>query len=394
MPKVKEIRKFSILRPKGLSSLDTNEQVVHGKTPQSVQSLKKQALKVKIRNAIVSPLLDYAKEVNSPNIQEYYAALRCCTILEQSQNTYLKPTHRCGSRLCPICNNIRTAKMMERVIPLVDKTKEWGLLVLTRNNRDLRGADSQKLKVIIDGLYRTISTIRQKAKRKFGQSDMLISLEVEGENYKRRDNGGLYYGYYNPHFNFFGEYDVLEFIRQEWIKSINCDEQNQKLSKIEADNINKSVLEVVKYSTKGLTTFKNGSYINVKAIDTIITAIKGKRRIMTWGAFYNPKVEKIEVEDVEKLDLIKQPYNDIPIRDQGELVDLCGMDGNVVVRVPEYVKSVQWVYNSKSTNYDYRDEWGENFELLKWKKLPVEPDIKIFVDMVPYQKWKYGNEKM
>jgi len=394
MPKVKEIRKFSILKPKGLSNLDTNEQVVHGKSPQSVQSLKKQALKVKIRNSIVSPLLDYAKAVDSPNIQEYYAALGCCTTLTQSQNTYLKPTHRCGSRLCPICNNIRTAKMMERVVPLVDKTKEWGLLVLTRNNRDLRGANSQKLRVTIGALYRTISTIRQKVKRKFGQCDMLISLEFEGENYKKRDNGGLYYGYYNPHFNFFGNYDVLEFIRQEWLKAVNCDGQNQKLKKIEPDDINKSILEVVKYSTKGLTTFKNGSYINVKAIDTIITAIKGKRRIMCWGGFYSPKVEKIEVEDVEKLDLIKQPYNDIPIRDQGELIDLCGFDGNVVVRVPEYVKKIDWVYNPKSTNYEYRDEWGKNFELLKWKKIPLEPDIKIFVDMVPYQKWKYGNKKM
>jgi hypothetical protein len=394
MPKVKEIRKFSILRPKSLSSLDTNEQVIHGKIPQSVQSLKKQAIKIKIRNTIVSPLLDYAKEINSPNIQEYYAALGCCTTLSQSANTYLKPTHRCGSRLCPICNNIRTAKMMERVVPMVDIKKNWGLLVLTRNNRDLRGADAEKLKVTIEGLYRLISTIRQKVKRKFGRADVLISLEVEGENYKKKDSGGLYYGYYNPHFNFFGEYEVLEFIRDEWINAVDCDEQNQKLSQIESDNINKSVLEVVKYSTKGLTSFKKGSFINVKAIDTIITAIKKKRRIITWGCFYNPKVEKIEVADIEHLGLIKQPYYDIPVKDQGGYVDLCNFNDSVVKQSPTFVKKVDWVYNQRKCNYEYRDEWGDSFVLLNWKVLPREPDIKVYVDMTPFKIWKYGNKKM
>jgi len=389
MSNIEKVHKFSILSPKRRSFLDTSEQVVHGRKPQSVQSLKKQALKIKIRNSLVSPLLEYGISVDSPNVKEYWRSLKCCTILEQSQNKYLKPPERCGSRTCPICNNIRTAKIMERIMPNVDLAKKYGMLVLTRSNKDLEGADAIKLRNTIDRLYKFLSIIRQRVKRKFGNPDILISLEVGGEGYKKRPTGGIYWGYYNPHFNLLGEYEVLQFIKAQWLKMVNCTEINQKLNEVKQEDIKKSVLEVVKYTTKGITDYKKGSFINLEAIDTIITAIKGKRRIMTWGVFYKKAIKKIEDADINSLDLVKVPYYDLPVKDVGDFVDLHDSSGRFVTKVPEYAKSITWVYDNDTTNYHYLDEWGVRYDLLKWKKPPGEPLVYLFIGKQTFKKWKY-----
>jgi len=390
MSKIEKVHNFSILRAGGRSSLETNEQVVHGGKAKSVQYLKKQALKIKLRNLVVSPLLDYAKSIDSPNIQEYYASLRCSTILEQSQNKHLKATHRCGSRTCPICNNIRTAKIMDNVTKRIDDSKTWGKLVLTRSNKDLRGANAQQLRGTINDMYKTLSIIRQRVKRKFGSADVLISLEIEPEQYKRdKKHNFLYYGDYNPHFNLFGDYEVLSFVKEQWLNMVDCTEINQNLKQIEKEDINKTILEVVKYTTKGITQYKSGSFINLKALDNIITAMKGKRRIMMWGAFYNKAIKNIETADIDSLDLHKQVYYDIPVKDTGEFVDLLDSNNVLVTKVPSFSKNVTWVYNNETTNYHYLDEWGVNHSLLKWAKPPQEPGISFFIDKKTLQKWKY-----
>ena len=290
-----KVETFKILRAVRLPFLDTNEQVVHEVGTRSVQSLKKQAIKILYRNVMISPLIDYAKKVNSPNFTQYWKILQCSTTLQQSQNKYLTPTHRCGSRLCSICANIRTAKTIEKVYPLFDLNKDCGYLTLTRANKDLRGASPEKLRDVVLDMYCQLSKIRQRAKRKFGNIDGVITLELEQETYKRKkETGELYFGYYNPHFNIIGQMEHLKFIREELLKLIICGEQNQKLQPILPDNLKSSLLELLKYTMKGITNYKKASFINLEAVDTITTALKGKRRLITWGCFYKKNIEKIE----------------------------------------------------------------------------------------------------
>ena len=382
-----KIEKYSLLHS---GSLDTNAQVVHRGGEKSVQDLKKQLLRIKTRDAILSPLIDYAKIVDSKNLPEYWTAYNCSKELIQSDNVYLKSTHRCGSRLCSVCNNIRTAKMMDKFLPLIDDQEKWGFLVLTRRNRDLRYADSEKLRNVIKSMYSVLNRIRQRAKRKFPNVDCIISLEIEPEQYKRQKRDGkVYFGYYNPHFNIFGSQEVLLFIRDEWLKEIDCLQENQRYSP--CFDIKKTLLELLKYSTKGLVNFKSGSYINVKGIDTIMSAIKNTRRIITWGRFFGKNIELIESKNIDAIELKKQYYKDLPIKDTGDFIKQYDTKNNYIKSVPEFKKSVLWFYDYKVCNYIYTDEWGEKHCLVKWKEIPKKSEFLVMVDKEPFYKWKAKN---
>lgn len=412
MAKIGENRNPSILSSGGCS-LDTSEQVNHlGKSPHgiSVQSLKKQAWKIAKRNSVVSPLLDYARDIDSPNQSEYYHALRCCTMLNQSENAFLKPTtHRCGSRLCVICNNIRTAKLIEQFLPKVDISKKWGLLVLTRSNTPLENADKDKLSEVIDDYYHKISVIKQRAKRKFKDFDTIITFEIQGEGYKqRKENGSFYWGPFNPHFNVFGNIEVLNFIRDNWLElnrkdEYKIDEKNQKLTILDEsyckskdktlpEMLKKSLMEIIKYTTKGLTSFKNGQSVNVKGLDIIISSMKARRRVMASGVFFNKKVEVVEVSSIDALDLNKVSYNDLKIRDTGSLVSMKNSKGEHVVFIPAFIKTVTWVFKPELVNYVYCDEWGIEYLLLKHEEPPILLKVKACVGKIPYMKWK--NQKL
>ena len=391
--------KLRLLKAVSGSSLDKSKQVVHScfdkRGQKSVQSLKKQVFKIKMRDRLINPLIEYARAVESPNLPGYLSAYMCSKVLRQSDNRFLKSTHRCGHRLCSICTNIRTAKLLERIMPLMDEGVCWSKMVLTRKNADLGdNTTPEKLRDVISFMQKQFSKIRQKVKRRFGDVDVLMTIECQPNGYKKQRQGGIAYGYYNPHYNLIGPNDVMEFIRAEWLKLVDCDEKNQKLSLIPKDKIKEALLEVIKYSTKGLIDFnkKGGpSYLNVKGVDTIIEAMRGKRRLITWGKFYNKKIEKIEDVSIDELDLQKQSYYDLPIKDTGDLQDLVDSSGLVVCQVPEYVKTIEWGYNPKSFNYEYTDDYGNVHSLLRWKVLPREPDVKVMVDKLPFYLWKQQN---
>lgn len=414
MTKIGENRNPPILLSK-CGSLDTNEQVNQvnhlGKFSKgvSVQSLARQAWKIAKRNAIVSPLLDYARAIDSPNQLEYVAALSCCTNLVQTENTYLKPkNHRCGSRLCNICNNIRTAKLIEQFLPKVDISKKWGLLVLTRSNTALEDADKETLSKAIDDYYHKIAIIKQRAKRKFKELDTIITFEIQGEGFKqRKENGSFYWASFHPHINVFGNVEVLQFIKDNWIELNEKDgykltEVNQRLNVLDESYCKKknktlpemvrhSLMEIIKYTTKGLTNFKNGHSVNVRALDIIISSMKARRRVMASGVFFNKKVESVEVLPIDVLDLSKISYKDLVIKDTGPLVSLENYKGEHVVNVPQFIKTVNWIYRASIVNYVYVDEWGVEHLLLKHKEPPILLKVNACVGRVSYAKWKNQN---
>jgi hypothetical protein len=281
---------------------------------------------------------------------------------------------------------------MSKVEPLFDMNKDWGYLVLTRKNSDLRNISPEDLRGVVDDMYNQIAIIRQRAKRKFGEVDAIITLEVEQETYKRKKTGGIYWGYYNPHFNIIAQHKHLEYIKEEWQKLVICSEENQRLQRIEKDKMKSSLLELLKYTMKGITNYKKESYINLRAVDTITTALKGKRRLVTWGCFYNKKIEEIQDISVDSLELTKYIYNDIPVKDTGDFVRLVDKNGNVRKIVSEFVNSIFWIYDYRMCNYYYIDDWADKHWLLNWKKIPEEPKVYFTIDMKPYIEKNTNNE--
>jgi len=245
------------------------------------------------------------------------------------------------------------------------------------------GCTPSELRKWVDVMYKKLSLIRRRAKDKFGEVNAIVTLEITPEGYKKRkETGQIYYAPHHPHFHCFGEFEQLEFIRGEWIKDVECTPINQKLVEVSFDKVKKSILEVVKYSLKPIIPLNQNKSVNLKAVDDLITAMKGKRRLVAWVVFYDKdkEVKRIESASIEDLDLIKQPFSDIPVKDVGEPIPLLTAEGVVVSSVPSFVKCIEWAFNDKTTNYEYVDpDTGKVYELLNWKKQPEPVKLVFYV---------------
>lgn len=389
------------------SPLDTNEQVrkVSKKergnggevVPEQSEGVSRNVLRSKCwkmakKNAVVSPLIDYAVSVNSPNIAQYRSVLLCGRYLSQSNNKFLKQLFYCGSRLCPICSNIRSQKVADLVLSVISLKEEWCMLTLTNSNNSINYQ--------IDNLIKRLSAeskwfvkVRDKWRKRLGDFSAIVSLEIIPPGYKLNSkNGGVYYADYHPHYHILTTKDFAEFLKEEWLKEFDTAlEINQKISLVSdrAKEKNKSytialrdtIREVVKYSLKACLPKmeKNGfSCLNCEGVDDIMTMMKGKRRLKMWGDFYNIKkvVDAVENKDISELDLTKVVYNDLPVQDTGDMVESTDWRGRQMAMVPEFVKEVVWSFDDKRQNWYYVDDWGDEHCLVSDYK---RKDIKIMI---------------
>lgn len=377
------------------AALDTNEQVgekyrVPGS--KSVNSFKFKALKIRTRNALMSRLIGYGLRVDSPNVAHYRAVERCCTAYEQKEGKYMKPHHRCGSKLCPLCSNIRTAKLMELYLPHIDTSRNWGFLTLTANNSSLMDCSPDELRKELTRRDRLLDNIRRRGIYEGRNMDCIVSREVTPEAYKvRKQNGSVYYAPHHPHFHIFGDYETLVWLRDEWIKDIDCTGENQVLKPVLSDDIRKTMKEVLKYSMKPIIVFDDKKYekkrsVNLKGVDDLMTAMKGKRRLSCWGIFYaiEKQSKKVEVSTIDELDLKKDLYYDLPV---AQSVSLHYSPGYVQAFYDWNV--VGWYWDQQQCNWMHRTSEGEEVWLFKWRKIPEPYELSCYVGKEKYKKDVY-----
>lgn len=385
----KENNKY-LLRGRAGAFLDTNEQVRNlgtcspSEMGASVQTLSPKVGRMVYKHNLISPLLDYANKVQSPNIPEYIAVLKCGKELDQSENKYLKQRSYCGSRLCPICSNIRSRKVADVVLATIDLDKNWCSLTLTKSNKGLE-FDLGKLQERLDYEQKWFNRVRDRYRKQGGDFSSIISLEVVPPGYKYKGKS-RYYADYHPHYHILCTYEFAVFLKQAWLDEFKeeANEQNQvikvvgeSLKKDESYTIAlmKTIREVVKYSLKAcLPKDKNDSEksrrsysINVKGTDELVTMMKGRKRFKKWGCFLRKakEIQEIETSAIDELDLEKVTYSDLPVQDTGEMIDLVNYNDEVLYTAPSFVKTVIWVYDYKRQNYYYVDEWGKEYELIK-----------------------------
>ena len=107
------------------------------------------------------------------------------------------------------------------------------------------------------------------------------------------------------------------------------------------------------------------SCLNVEGLDNIITMMKGKRRMKTWGSFYNmnKSIADIETKNIQELDLNKVEYNDLPVKDTGEMIESLDFRGKPMEAIPSFVKRVFWEFCYRRMNYFYVDEFRTEYIL-------------------------------
>lgn len=255
----------------------------------NMETLKKRARSKWYTQKITLHLFDIESELN----KYYSSAYHCNNILKQ-KGKEIKGKY-CNSRICNVCNRIRTAKLMNGYINPLMELGDLEFTTLT-----LKNCKKQDLKATIEGMQKNRTLIFRKIREKLKiDFSGIVKIEV---TYNPNDDT------YHPHFHILSNQNTGSLIVDEWLKRYPSPIAEKWAQKVVTADHN-SLKELFKYSTKFLVKDTKAKTLNiyVHALDTIMIALYKKRTFQTFGA-----LKKIQIsEDIEKEDLKTQIIEDI-----------------------------------------------------------------------------------
>lgn len=276
----KSIQKIPPNKPPSLDKLAQ----LPTKQPKTSKSLQKRARSKWYTQGIVGGLM-YLK---TPLRKYYQRAYYCNNLIIQEGET-LRSTY-CNTRICNVCNRIRTAKMMNGYISQLEGRELWFVTLTVPN-------------VNADELRSTIKRI---------QSEVVKMMRVFRERRGIRFNGirkievtyNQYTKTYHPHVHLLVD-SPGQCLVNEWLK------RNPTANRIAQDCRRAdegSLHELFKYATKVIGHKEEKLIVYVKALDIIITSLFGLRSFQPFG-----DIRKV-TEDVDD-SLKKEIYENIPVYD-------------------------------------------------------------------------------
>jgi hypothetical protein len=246
------------------------------------KNLLKRARSKWYTKAIVGRLLF----IDTPLKKYYQRAFYCNEILTQRGNE-IKAKY-CDTRVCNVCNRIRTAKMIRGYLKQFIDRKELQFVTLTIPN-----VNSNMLRDKIEDMLKKISCIvRVLRERRKIDINGVRKIEV---TYNAKMNT------YHPHIHLIVDGNG-EVIVNEWLKR-NKDAKMiaQDVTSANQDSLN----ELFKYTTKILHNSKGNLKVYLKALDVIIISLRSKRCFQPFG---NIRMIKEEINE----ELEAQVYDSIP----------------------------------------------------------------------------------
>jgi hypothetical protein len=193
----------------------------------------------------------------------YVNSLSCTKVLVQVKDE-LKTIY-CGSRWCPVCGAIRTAKMIEGYLPVIEKEFKQPRFVVVSVPSPFGWELRDTVKEMNKGVRRITDNLRKTYKVKI---KAVKKIEV---TYNKET------GTYHPHLSFLieGKVPAHQFIKL-WLKEFPeasvMGQYNEKANK-------NSIKELFKYTVKLVAD----SDIEVKALDVIFCSLFGMRTIQPIG---------------------------------------------------------------------------------------------------------------
>lgn len=231
--------------------------------------------------------------LDSP-LKEYYSrALHCNeTLIQEGKNIRAS---FCNTRVCHVCNRLRTGKLMNGYMkPLIELLENGGLEFVTLTivnvpKEQLRDA-ANKMKKEFTNIIRVLNEKRGRECSGIRKLECTYSEE-------RKD--------FHPHLHVLVDKGVGKEIIEEWlIRNPTSSILGQNLQQANQDSLN----ELFKYTTKIgenkeniLESGKREITINPNALDTIIQAFYGMRTIQNFG-----KIKKVceTIEGTESVDYV------------------------------------------------------------------------------------------
>lgn len=273
---------FSISPP----SLDTLVQLPRNCPSSSGSNLRKRARSKWYTQAIAGKLLYLGSSLN-----KYYQRAYYCGQEIYQEGNQLKSSKYCNTRICHVCNRIRTAKLIRGY---VNQLKGRNLFFVTLT---LPNVKESELSFAIKNMTKCTTLILRKLReRKNIEVNGIRKIEV---TYSPTRND------YHPHIHLLVDKGEKEIV-QEWIKrNPTASIFAQDIRSADKDSLN----ELFKYATKisVKATVKGEVDIHIQALDIIMKSLFGKRSIQPFG-----DIKKVSEEVTDELE--SQAF-DMPVKE-------------------------------------------------------------------------------
>jgi Replication protein len=233
-------------------------------------------------NQVIVPLL----YLDSPLHKQYQRAYYCNNTIIQEGNKYT--SKYCNSRVCHICNRIRTAKCMNNYIEQLKTIGNLSFTTLTIpnvTNIELMGT-VREMKKKCTNILRVL-----REKRKIPISGV---RKIEITYNDKTDT-------YHPHIHLLHSEECGQMIIEMWLKNYsNASIKGQDTRQADQNSIN----EIFKYSTKIAYKQKSDKThkIFVSALDTIFQSLHKLRTFQTFGTLkqVSEEVEELQSQIIEE----------------------------------------------------------------------------------------------
>ena len=233
------------------------------KKPENI--LLKKAKNVHFSKELSQLLISLDSKLKKGYKRTYYD---CCTFIMQENKKFT--SRYCGCRWCNTCNRIRTAKLLNGYLPVLEKLNDSQFVTLTIPN-----VIADDLKDSIRLMLSQSTNIIRNLKKRFKSFDGIRKIEC---TYNAIQDD------YHPHLHFIVDgLDISNELVNDWLKRFNnASELAQDVRPVT------DLKELFKYQTKIITKTENDFNIYLRPLDTIFCAMKNMRTFQSFG-----KIKKI-----------------------------------------------------------------------------------------------------
>lgn len=269
-------------RPQNGLPLDKLAQLPTNPLKTGLDNLSKRARSKWYTQAITGALL----YTDSPLRLYYQNAFYCNHILTQYGQEITGKY--CNTRVCHICNRIRTAKMINGYVGQLMALDGLEFVTLTVPN-----CSKEQLRSTVDSMIKAASNI-VRVLRERRHIDVSGIRKVEITYNETRDD-------YHPHLHFLVSGRVGKLIVDQWLKRFtDAKPIGQDIQDADKGSLN----ELFKYTTKIVTKKKGAITVYIKPLDVIMQSLVGRRIVQPFG--------KMKLVDEEIKELEAMTYDSIP----------------------------------------------------------------------------------
>lgn len=213
--------------------------------------------------AITSKMMFKLVDLDSSLKFSYFHTLKCNDILLQDGRNI--SSRYCKTRFCVICNRIKTAKVINEYLPIIDGLSDLTMLTLT-----IPSVKADQLPSAYKMMLESFRRITRNIKKNYPQNSVIGFRAYECNYNSKKDT-------FNPHFHILMEGKTNAFlIKNLWLDQIKG--ASYKAQDVQSANSG-ALIEIVKYVCKGVV--KEQFY--PQAMDCIFRSLRGKKVFETFG---------------------------------------------------------------------------------------------------------------